>query len=141
MFTRRNSALFLHVCLSLRVRDRSHCRLKTLQQGWCSSAEGCGHEFAGIGNRGHRGRQCAARIGNHCFEGSVHGCRLVHNRVEGGRGRGSRRHLQNGRHGLTKSIMNQNGGLSFFITESGFETCFGWGRWDRWDPARKVGIR
>ena len=29
-------------------------------------------------------------------------------------------------------------GTTLFITESGFETCFGWDRWDRWDPAHKV---
>ena len=29
----------------------------------------------------------------------------------------------------------QASGLNFFITESGFDTCFGW---DLWDPAPKV---
>ena len=37
--------------------------------------------------------------------------------------------------GLTKQSHKSNGGLYFFCAESGFETCFGW---DRWDPAPKV---
>ena len=34
-------------------------------------------------------------------------------------------------------IINQTG-VTFCITESGFEMCFGWDRWDRWDPAPKA---